>query len=83
MHKCERAVLEALEALGGDADRASITRKAAQSDQFTAAESRTPAPPSKGQYVTYLSYRLSWSFTALKNQGLVENYRPGRWRLSA
>lgn len=68
-HKCERAILEALEALGGDADRASITLNAAQSDLFTAAECRTPAPPSKGRYVTYLSYALSWSFTALKNQG--------------
>ncbi|MBA3430721.1 MAG: hypothetical protein H0U16_04465 [Actinobacteria bacterium] len=81
-HKSERAILEALEALGGDADRASITRKAAESDLFTAAECRTPAPPSKGQYPTYLSYALSWALTALKNQGLVENYSRGRWRLS-
>lgn len=81
-HKCERAIIAALEALGGEAHRASITRHAAQSDLFNLAERRSPAPPSKGQYVTYLNYTLSWALTTLKKQGLVDNDGQGRWRLT-
>ena len=83
LDKCKKAILAAFDQLGGRAERGRIVELASKLGNFTAAERSVPAPPSHRNYGTYLSYRLSWALTHLRQDGAVENPERGWWELAA
>jgi hypothetical protein len=81
--KADRATLEALRCLGGEARRQDIRDRALADGAFTARELAAPAPAGAAQkFARLVDHHLSWALTNLKRDGLVE--RPARsvWRLA-
>lgn len=79
---CKAAILEALRELGGQGTRAEIVDLAERLGRFSDAERRTPPPPTKSQYHSYLAYCLSWAITALRRDGAIERVGRAVWRLT-
>lgn len=75
-------VVEALEALGGEADRASIIEHAIIVGPFTDAQRAVPsrATRTKARHPSELHHRLSWALSHAKNAGDIEPVRRGVWR---
>lgn len=70
----------ALRALGGRAHKRQIVEKVAEQENFTEAQKSMRHKPSKPQ--TALDYRLGWSYTRLKNIGVLVNKSRGIWELT-
>lgn len=81
--KARAATLEALEALGGEGQRAVIHEVALASGGFTPRElaARPPGRP-QNSYERLVEQQLSRTLTELKRDGLVENPSRGTWRLT-
>lgn len=81
--KARAAVLCAVQALGGQGARQDILERALSGGEFTSRELGAAAPDTaQAKYATYVEYRLSWTLTNLKRDGLLENPRWSLWRLS-
>ena len=81
--RARTAVLNALESLGGEADRREIVERAIADGAFSERELNAAPPPTKtGQYARQVDYELSWALTNLKREGLLENPRRSFWRLA-
>lgn len=76
-------IVEALEALGGEADRHDIVSKALELGAFSEEQMAVEPPPSQvGRYDTKVHYHLAWAMNLAKNEGLIERVEHGRWRLA-
>jgi Mrr N-terminal domain len=81
--KARAAVLDAVKALGGEGTRHDVFARATQHGGFTQRELAAPAPPkARETHESFVHYRLSWAFSNLKRDGLLENPRRSVWRLS-
>jgi 5-methylcytosine-specific restriction endonuclease McrA len=82
--KARTSTLEALGALGGEANRDAIRDWALAHGGFTARELAAPPPEAAGgKYRNAVRHQLSWTLTNLKREGLVENPKWSMWRLTA
>lgn len=80
--KARRAVLEALEDLGGEASRAAIEERALASGGFTTRELLEPAPAeAAANYRRLIDHDLSWALTDLGRSRLIRTPRRGVWML--
>jgi hypothetical protein len=80
--KARVAVLAAVGDLGGEGQRHAILEIARRGGGFTEDELAASAPKQwQSKYPTYVGYRLSWTLTNLKREGLLENPRWSVWRL--
>ena len=73
-------VVKALRDLGGTAHKRQIVDRVAELEGFTEAQKSIPHKPPKPQ--TALDYRLGWSYTRLKNVGILINTSRGIWELT-
>lgn len=81
--KARTATLDALRALGGEAQRKQIHEWALAHGGFTPRELAAPSPENAaGQYPRPIDYYLSWAPTNLKRDGLVENPERSIWKLA-
>lgn len=81
--KARVAVLDAVRTLGGRGTRREILATASRDGGFTERELKALAPEhAREKYKTFVEYRLSWSLTNLKSDGLLENPKWGMWRLA-
>jgi hypothetical protein len=73
-------MLDALDALGGRAQRKAIKHRAIKLGHFSDDQLRLAPPPSKTrQYPSLLAYELDWALNALHRQGRVRRLGPGEW----
>ena len=81
--KASAATLDALRALGGEAERRAIVQRALADGGFTRRELAAPPPPAAAvKFPSMVDYQLSWSLTNLKRDGLLENPARSVWRLA-
>jgi hypothetical protein len=82
-HKASEATLEALRALGGEAQRRAIYEHALAHAGFTERELQAPPPEAAGdKFKSLVDHNLAWALTGLRRDGLVENPSRGAWRLA-
>lgn len=82
--KTRKAALEALRALGGEAQRREILAWASSHGGFTERERTAPAPEKAAhKYPNALDHQLAWVLTNLKRQGLVKNPEWSTWCLAS
>lgn len=80
--KTRKATLEALRALGGEAQRREILAWASSHGGFTERERMAPAPAkAEHKYSNAVDHQLGWVLTDLKRQGLVTNPKWSTWCL--
>lgn len=76
----EKAIIEALQYLGGTADVRSINKKVIEllnlSEEVVQLEDENGVG-------TLLDYRLRWSRTKLKNMGEIVNVKKGVWSIAS
>ncbi|MFZ1924912.1 MAG: winged helix-turn-helix domain-containing protein [Solirubrobacteraceae bacterium] len=83
-NKARTATLQALHALGGEAQRGVIREWALTHGGFTQRELEAPPPePAIGKYRCAVDHRLSWTLTNLKREGLLENPKWSIWRMTS
>jgi restriction endonuclease Mrr len=81
--KARAAVLEVIKTLGGEGTRREILEQALQAADFTKRELAAAAPVNgREKHETFVHYRLSWTLTNLKHDGVLENPRRGVWRVA-
>ena len=81
--KASAATLDALRALGGEAERRAIIERALADGGFTRRELAAPPPPAAAvKFACMVDYELSWALTNLKRDGLLENPARSVWRLA-
>ena len=81
--KASAATLDALRALGGEAERRAIIQRALADGGFTRRELAAPPPPAAAvKFACMVDYELSWALTNLKRDGLLENPARSVWRLA-
>src|SRR3954447_26961424 len=81
--KARAAVLSALEAVGGETDRAALLDRALADGGFTPRELSAPVPEgAAGKYPRLIDHQLSWALTNLRHDGLGENPRRRVWGLA-
>ena len=81
--KASAATLDALRALGGEAERRAIIERALADGGFTRRELTAPPPPAAAvKFARMVDYELSWALTNLKRDGLLENPARSVWRLA-
>jgi hypothetical protein len=81
--KVQAASLNALQALGGEAQRKPVLDWALAHGGFTPRELAVPSPEKAAkQYPRLVDYYLSWALTNLKRDGLVENPKWSTWKLT-
>jgi hypothetical protein len=76
--KCRQATLDALSLLGGEGDREAIRDRAVPAAGFTKRELNAPGPGGR----SLVEDRLAWALGRLMSLQLIENPRPGIWRLA-
>jgi Mrr N-terminal domain len=82
-NKARTVTLQALHALGGEAQRGTIREWALTHGGFTQRELEAPPPePAIGKYRCAVDHRLSWTLTNLKREGLLENPKWSIWRMT-
>jgi hypothetical protein len=82
-HKAREATLEALRALGGEAQRRAILDHALAQAGFTERELAASPPEAAGdKFRSLVDHNLSWALTNLKRDGLVKNPAWSVWRLA-
>jgi hypothetical protein len=81
--KASAATLDAVRALGGEAERRAIVQRALADGGFTRHELAAPPPPAAAvKFPSMVDYQLSWALTNLKRDGLLENPARSVWRLA-
>jgi hypothetical protein len=81
--KARAATLDALRALGGEAQRKPIQDWALAHGGFTPRELAAPSPEkAAAQHPRLVDYYLSWAPTNLRRDGLVENAKWSTWKLT-
>jgi 5-methylcytosine-specific restriction endonuclease McrA len=81
--KARKATLDAIRALGGEAQRGAIREWALAYGGFTSRELAAPPPePVAKQFGSLVEHKLSWALTDLKRARLLENPRWNTWRLA-
>lgn len=81
--KASAATLDAVRALGGEAERRAIVERALADGGFTRRELAAPPPPAAAvKFASMVDYQLSWALTNLKRDGLLENPARSVWRLA-
>jgi 5-methylcytosine-specific restriction endonuclease McrA len=82
-HKAREATLEALRALGGEAQRRAIREHALAQAGFTERELSASPPEAAGdKFESLVHHNLAWALTNLKRDGLVERTAHAVWRLA-
>jgi hypothetical protein len=82
--KARGAILDALQALGGEAQRDAILAQALARGGFTSRELKAPAPEGAApQYSRYVENQLGWALSSLKREGLLENPAARTWKLTS
>jgi len=81
--KARTAILEALRALSGEAEREAILAHARSHGGFTERELTAP-PPARGaaDYSSLIDHQLSWALTNLRRDGLVVKPERSIWALT-
>jgi hypothetical protein len=76
-HKARAAVLDAVRALGGEGTRREILQRALRDGGFTERE-LSAAPPTNvsDKHENFVAYRLSWTLTNPKRDGLLVSDLP-------
>jgi hypothetical protein len=76
-------IVQALERLGGQAERNEIIETAIRLGSFTDDQRAAPsrAPRAKAHHRSELHHRLSWALSHARAAGEVEPVRPRIWRL--
>jgi Mrr restriction endonuclease-like protein len=76
-------IVQALNQLGGQAERRRIIDTAIDLGHFTAAQRAVPsgATRTKANHPSELHHRLSWAMSHARNAGEIEQVRQGVWRL--
>ena len=81
--KASAATLDAVRALGGEAERRAIVQRARDDGDFTRRELAAAPPPAAAvKFASMVDYQLSWALTNLKRGGLLENPARSVWRLA-
>ncbi len=81
--KARAATLDAIRALGGEAERRAIVERALADGGFTRRElAASPPPAASVKFASMVDYQLSWALTNLKRDGLLENPARAVWRLA-
>jgi hypothetical protein len=77
-------IVQALEHLGGQAERKEIIQTAIQLGRFSDAQRAEPsrATRANANHPTELHHRLSWAMSHARIAGEIESVRPRVWKLA-